>query len=188
MTISLVTLSAVTEPFHKNRGTPACHDYIGTQKVHSHLLDNKHILDNCTTDVTLTNVTALNGSMVNQSGLAANLHKILNNDNITNNTKSSRHLPPINSTIFTNSLNSKNNTQSHKMDNLRTRKLCSNNNSSAIQPGGDTERNINIEEITDSLKYTCLAALMMFVVGYAVGYGPSKLINSIVIMDVVFNW
>lgn len=27
--------------------------------------------------------------------------------------------------------------------------------------------------IPDSIKYTSLAALMMFVIGYAIGYGPS---------------
>ena len=164
MTISLVALSAVTEPFHNNRATTACHDYIGTQKVHSHLLDNKHFLDNCTTDAPPSNIAALNGSMVNRSSLLANFDR-----NINNNTHKNTNLAQLNPT---------NNTQSYKMDNLRTgKKLCSSNNSTGIQHGETDEGDKNVEKIPDSLKYTCLAALMMFVVGYAVGYGPSKLIK-----------
>ena len=48
MTISLITLSAVTEPFQKGSDQPACHDYVGTQKVHSHLLNGDKDSRNCT--------------------------------------------------------------------------------------------------------------------------------------------
>ena len=43
----------------------------------------------------------------------------------------------------------------------------------------------NAEALSNPLKYTCLSALMFFVVGYAVGYGPSKLFVFVLFFLVV---
>eukprot|EP00111_Clytia_hemisphaerica_P007116 TCONS_00020680-protein len=133
MTISLITLSAVTEPFQNGNEQPACHDYIGTQKVHSHLLnvDNNNNR-NCT-------IEHFNNTIIDGIKNKTLTHKKLGNSSSI-----------IKKTLCRNSTKNK--------TNLRT--------------DHDNDDNDAMGSIPGSVKYTCLFALMLFVIGYAVGYGP----------------
>lgn len=133
MTMSLVTLTAVTEPFHSQKNTPACHDVVGGRILNVHLINTHKNTTNCTIANSVKKIETSNQTM----------------DHIYNNIS-----------------------KRHNMNNDRlNRSHCDDTSSDKRQIEETQEKS---KSVPQAVKYTCLLALMMFVIGYAVGYGPSK--------------
>lgn len=131
MTLSLIILSAVTEPLHNSTSRPACHEYVGTRKVHSHLLPSEQFLHNCTQPFN-TSISS---------------HNRTTSDNLT-------HIR----------------NRTNKKSIREKSKPC--RNVSLVDENNSNDFIMNSAPIPKYVKYTCLTALMLFVIGYAIGYGP----------------
>ena len=128
MTLSLITLSAVIEPFQELNDRPPCNEMAGQQKLHTHLLKPQQTCLN----KTLTNIRAV--------------HDSWNENNIT--------------ISFPNNIQQQlNDSRKYNITNCIRLK--------------EKRENVSVN-LPSPVKYTCLLALMMFVIGYALGYGPSK--------------
>ena len=183
MTAAVVTLSAITQPVHHIKSKNPCDkNFIGAG--HTYISDPAFdLINHCHDPKTFLNNTLLkdNSSIVHlynrnngsyfhsKSGNSGTVLHLNDNNNISilhsnsNNNRSIFNPSNDNSSLFS-LLQSK-----YWRRNL--------NDSTNLQNCTRKHRHIKAKTVTkysDSVKYICLIALMTFVAGYAIGYGPSK--------------
>ena len=180
MTAAVVTLSAITQPVHHIKSKNPCDkNFIGAG--HTYISDpGFDLINHCHDPKTFLNKTQLkdNSSIVHlyHRNNGSYLHSKSGNNGMilhlnNNNNGSILHSNNNNNRSIFNSSDDNSSLLSllHRRQNL--------SDSTNLQNCTRKHRHIKAKTVTkysDSVKYICLIALMTFVAGYAIGYGPSK--------------